>query len=81
MRVAALHAQELVVTVRAIEARVSALTPETPASVVEETAALVRATALQIAATVHEMIAASVGFASTAAAVPDGAPMDYPARP
>lgn len=80
-RHAALRAQELLAVTRAIEARVSALTTGTPASVVEETAALVRAAAMQVAAIVHELIAASVRMTPNGTAVPGGRPLDYASRP
>lgn len=65
-RWAALHAQELVIAARAIEARVSGLNLETPDATVEETIALVRATALHLAGTVHELIAATACLSSRA---------------
>lgn len=70
-REAALRAQELLALARAVEARVSALTPDTLESVVEETAVLVRATALQTAGTVHELLIAVSGC--VAAFEPPGA--------
>ncbi|HXK20416.1 MAG TPA: hypothetical protein VNG33_21550 [Polyangiaceae bacterium] len=57
LRSAALQAQELVAVAQAIEARVSALTLGTPATVIGETTVLIRATALQIAALVHALVA------------------------
>jgi hypothetical protein len=81
LRAAALRAQELVVTARAIEARVSSLTPQTPEPIIEETVALVRATALQLAATLHDLIAASVSMTSGTTSVPDGSPLNYCTQP
>ena len=58
-RAAALQAQALLLTARAIESRVSALTPDTPDAVVVETALLIKAAALQVAAIVHGLVAQS----------------------
>ena len=80
-RTAALHAQGLVVAARSIEARVSALAPDTPEAVVEETVTLVRATSLHIAATVHELIAASVRLTSGVAAAADSGSRGHPTEP
>jgi hypothetical protein len=58
-RAAALEAQQLVLAARAIESRVSALSPDTPDAVVLETALLIKAAALQIAGIVHALVAHS----------------------
>lgn len=79
-RVAACCAQDLVVTARAIEARVSGLTPETPDAIIEETIALVRATALQVAGTVHDLIAATVCLTSCVPESPDDTSVGDAAR-
>lgn len=72
LRSAALQAQELLLATRAIEACVSALNRDTPATTVIETSLLVRAAALQIAALLHDLVAQSERLALLAAGALEG---------